>query len=328
MSPPPNVIVLSDGADPAAVRRALIARGLWVERLEGLRPPQFLVGSHSAEIGASLDRDLAEVEGVAQIGRLASSHPLVDRAASGVAIVRGTIAIGPGQSPVVAAGPCSVESEAQIFEAAGRLAAAGVRILRGGAFKPRTSPYAFQGHGAQALTWMRRAADAHDLAVVTEALSPSDVPLVAEAADVIQIGSRNMHSAPLLAAAGRAGRPVLLKRGLAATVEEWLCAGETCLLHGAPSVIFCERGVRGFDPATRNLLDLGAVALLAGVRRLPVMVDPSHAAGRRDLIPALARAALACGASGLLLEVHDDPGHALSDGPQALRTEEVGRCLR
>jgi 3-deoxy-7-phosphoheptulonate synthase len=304
------------------VRRVLTARGLWTERLAGTAPAQLLVAPFSSEIDAA---DLARVEGIAQVGVAPSSHPLVD-AAPAVARVR-DVEIGPGRPPVIAAGPCSVESETQIRAAAGRLAATGVKVLRGGAYKPRTAPYAFQGHGAPALSWLRRAADEHGLAVVTEALAPEDVPRVAEVADLIQIGSRNMHSTALLAAAGRVGRPILLKRGMAATIEEWLCAGEYCLLHGAPSVIYCERGVRGFDPCTRNLLDLGAVALLAGVRRLPVLVDPSHAAGRRDLIPALARAALAAGAAGLLIEVHDDPGRALSDGPQALHTEELRQCV-
>ena len=206
--------------------------------------------------------------------------------------------------------------------------AAGATMLRGGAFKPRTSPYSFQGHGPRALVWMRRAADSCGLGVVTEATSPEDVPAVAEIADLVQVGSRNMSSFGLLRAVGRAGKPVLLKRGMAATIEEWLLAGEHLLVHGAPAVIFCERGVRGFDGSTRNLLDLAAAALLAHVHKLPVIVDPSHATGRRDLVAPLALAAVAAGAAGILVETHDDPGAALSDGPQAISTTELAALAR
>jgi 3-deoxy-7-phosphoheptulonate synthase len=192
-------------------------------------------------------------------------------------------------------------------------------MLRGSAYKPRSSPYAFQGHGAVALGWLRAAADRHRLAVVTEVLAAQDAARVAEVADLIQIGSRNMQNYPLLREVGRQKRPVLLKRGVAATIEEWLLSAEYCLLEGAPGVVFCERGVRAFDPSTRYLLDLGAVALLAHTLRLPVIVDPSHAAGRRDLIAPLARAGVAVGAHGVMVEIHDDPGGARSDGPQALR---------
>jgi 3-deoxy-7-phosphoheptulonate synthase len=216
-----------------------------------------------------------------------------------------------------------VESREQALEVAEQVAAAGAGFLRGGAFKPRTSPYAFAGHGEAALGWLKEAAERFGLGVVTEAVTEADVKVVAERADVLQVGSRSMHSPGLLRAAGRAGRPVLLKRGMSATVEEWLLAAERLLLEGAPGVILCERGVRSFDPTTRNVLDLGAVALLAGVRGLPVIVDPSHAAGRRDLVLPLARAALAAGAAGVLVEVHPRPGEAASDGPQAVRPEEL-----
>ena len=199
----------------------------------------------------------------------------------------------------------AVESEARIFAIAKELARQGVRFLRGGAFKPRTSPYAFQGCGVAALDWLRRAADAHEMAVVTEVMSETDVAVVAERADVIQVGSRSMQSFALLKAIGRAHKPVLLKRSMSATLEEWLLAGEYLLAHGATSLAFCERGLRHFDPSTRNLLDLSAVALLAHVHELPVIVDPSHAAGRRDLVLPLAHAALAAGADnrGLRLEL-------------------------
>jgi 3-deoxy-7-phosphoheptulonate synthase len=170
---------------------------------------------------------------------------------------------------------------------------------------------------------MRRAAEAHNLRVVTECLGEGDVALVAEYADLVQVGSRNMQNFVLLKALGRAGRPVLLKRAMSATIEEWLLAGEYLLMHGAPGVIFCERGIRSFDANTRNLLDLGAVALLTHVHKLPVVVDPSHATGRRDLVFPLARAALGAGAAGVMIETHDDPGYALSDGPQAIALDAL-----
>ncbi len=225
-------------------------------------------------------------------------------------------------------GPCAVESERHVFTLAERLAALGVAFLRGGAFKPRTSPYAFQGHGEPALGWMRRAADATGMKVVTEALAEADVEVVAEHADLVQVGSRNMHNYALLKAIGRTGRPVLLKRGMAATLDEWLHAGEYLLAGGAAGVVFCERGIRSFDDSTRNLLDLGAVALLAHVYRLPVIVDPSHGAGRRDLVLPLGRASLAAGAAGLMIESHDDPARALSDGPQAIPLAELPALVR
>jgi 3-deoxy-7-phosphoheptulonate synthase len=235
-------------------------------------------------------------------------------------------AIG-GSQKTLMCGPCSVESPEQIDAIAARLAPLGVSFLRGGAFKPRSSPYNFQGHGDPALNWMREAATKHGLRVVTEVLSEHDVSAVAELADLIQIGSRNMQNFALLKRVGRVGKPVLLKRAMSATIEEWLLAGEYLLHHGASGVVLCERGIRGFDPSTRNLVDLTAVALLAHVHHLPVIVDPSHGTGRRDLILPLARAALAAGAAGVMIETHDDPGRALSDGPQALRGEELAAVL-
>lgn len=312
------IISLEQDADLEAVRRELTARGLWISAVEhaatsGTR--HLLIASYSA---AADPTELARIDGVATVTTESAAHPRVD-AQGGVVDVRG-VQIGAGH-PVFLCGPCSVESEAQIMSMAERLAAMGVAFLRGGAFKPRTSPYAFQGHGEVALRWMRRAADATGMRMVTEALGEPEVPLVAEFADLVQVGSRNMHNYALLKAVGRTGRPVLLKRGMSATVDEWLLSAEYLLVHGASGVVFCERGIRGFDGATRNLVDIGSVALLAHVHRLPVIVDPSHGAGRRDLIVPLARAALAAGAAGVMIETHDDPGRALSDGPQALLPE-------
>ncbi len=312
------IVTLHKNADADSVRRALVARGLWVEALSRAsgEVAHYLVGSASVPVNPT---ELADIPGVVEVLRSPSSHPRMD--AQGPAVTVRGIAIG-GAVPVVMAGPCAVESAAQIDAIAARVSALGVQFLRGGAFKPRTSPYAFQGHGRDALSWLREAADRHGMAIVTEALSENDVSAVAEGADMVQIGSRNMQNFALLKAAGRAGRPVLLKRAMSATVEEWLLAGEYLLSHGAPGVVLCERGIRHFDDSTRNLLDLGAVALLAHSHRLPVVVDPSHATGRRDLVAPLCRAALAAGAAGVMLETHDDPGRALSDGAQALLPEQ------
>ncbi len=317
------IVTLREGADADAVRRELVARGLWISPLhDGARLAHFVVSTASAAVDVA---ELARIEGVASVAAPKSPHPKVS-AQGPVVDVRG-VAVGAPAKPVFMCGPCAIESEERITALAGRVAAAGAQFLRGGAYKPRTSPYAFQGHGEVALRWLRRAGDAHGLRVVTEALGEADVPLVAEYADLVQVGSRNMQNFALLKAIGRTGRPVLLKRAMASTVEEWLLAGEYLLSHGASGVIFCERGIRGFDPSTRNLIDLGAVALLAHVHRLPVVVDPSHATGRRDLVAPLARAALGAGAAGVMIETHDDPGCALSDGPQAMPPAELRGVL-
>jgi 3-deoxy-7-phosphoheptulonate synthase len=319
------IVTLDANADGDAVRRALVGRGLWITHFDGgdTGLVQYLVEAGSAAISAT---ELRSLDGVASVATRPSPHPRLDRQSSPIHV--DGVAIGPGADPVLIAGPCSVESPEGIRGIAGRLADLGVCFLRGGAYKPRTSPYSFQGHGARALRWMRDAADAYGMRVVTEAIGVEELTPVAEVADLLQIGSRNMHNAPLLRAAGATGKPILLKRGMAATVDEWLLAAEYCLCHGAAGVVFCERGLRGFEPSTRHLLDLGSVALLAHVYRLPVIVDPSHGAGRRDLIAPLGRGAIAVGAAGLMIETHDDPGRALSDGPQALPLDEVAELLR
>jgi len=306
-------------ADPEAVRKRLTALGLWVDRCEG-SDGQVLFTVQPCSARIPLPSILA-VEGVLSASAPRSGTPRVDSLAGTIEVAG--VTFGPGARPVLMAGPCSVESQEQIEGIAAYLARIGVRFLRGGAFKPRTSPYAFRGHGEPALAWLSRAARAHGLAVVSETLGEGTVEKVAEHADVVQIGSRNMQNFALLRAVGATGRPVLLKRGMAATIDEWRLAAEYCLEAGAGGVLFCERGIRSFDPLTRNVLDLGAVALLAATYGLPVIVDPSHAAGRRDLILPLARAALAAGACGLLIETHPDPGRALSDGPQAIDPAEL-----
>ena len=223
-----------------------------------------------------------------------------------------------GSDVVLMAGPCSVESESQIMTAAHQMRDAGATILRGGAFKPRTSPYAFQGLGVEGLALLARAREETGLAIVTEALEPEMVDVVAEHADIVQIGARNMQNYPLLRRAGRAGRPVLLKRGMAATIDELLLAAEYVLSEGNPDVILCERGVRGFDTHTRNLLDLTAIPVVHSLSHLPIIADPSHGTGLRAKVMPMARAAVAAGADGLMVEVHPDPDHALSDGAQSL----------
>lgn len=317
------IVSLGEGADVEAVRRELVSLGMWVTPLadKSGAVKHFAVDRASRAVDP---RVISSVPGVATVAGVVSAHPRVD--SQGPCVRVGELTVGAG-APVFIAGPCAVESEAQVHAIAARVARAGAAFLRGGAYKPRSSPYAFQGHGDDGLRWLRSAADVHGLKVVTEAMSELDAPRVAEWCDLLQVGSRNMQNFSLLKVLGRLGRPVLLKRAMSATVEEWLLAGEYLLAHGAPGVIFCERGIRGFDDSTRNLLDLGAVALLSGVYGLPVVVDPSHATGRRDLVVPLARAALAAGAAGIMIETHDDPGRALSDGPQALTPAELDSAL-
>jgi 3-deoxy-7-phosphoheptulonate synthase len=232
-----------------------------------------------------------------------------------------------GDEFVVMAGPCSVESEEQIMTAAESVARAGAKMLRGGAFKPRTSPYDFQGLEEEGLKLLAKAKRATGLGIVTEIMSDRDVDLVAEYADVMQVGARNMQNFSLLKALGPCSKPILLKRGLSSTVKELLMSAEYIVAHGNPNVILCERGIRTFETATRNTCDLGAVAVLDELTHLPVVVDPSHATGKRSLVPALARAAVAVGCDGLIVEVHPCPEHAISDGAQSLDLQQFARMM-
>ena len=225
------------------------------------------------------------------------------------------------------AGPCSVESERQILAVAHAVREAGATALRGGAFKPRSSPYSFQGLGTPALTLLAKARQETGLRIVTEAMEPAGVDVVAEVADIIQIGARNMQNYPLLKRAGRTQKPILLKRGAAATIEELLLSAEYILAEGNPNVILCERGVRGFDSATRNLFDLSAIPVIRELSHLPIVADPSHGIGRRSMVQPMARAAVAAGADGLLVEVHPDPDYALSDGAQSLHPTQFGDLM-
>ena len=227
-----------------------------------------------------------------------------------------------GDEFIVMAGPCSVESEKQIMDTAEAVASSGAKLLRGGAFKPRTSPYDFQGMEEEGLKLLRKAREATGLAVITEVMSDRDVTLVADYADVLQVGARNMQNFVLLKALGTCGRPILLKRGMSSTVKELLMSAEYIVAHGNPNVILCERGIRTFETVTRNTCDIAAVAALNELTHLPVVLDPSHATGKRSLVPPLARAGVAIGSDGLIIEVHPHPEKAISDGAQSLTLEQ------
>ena len=273
---------------------------------------------------------VAGLPGVAQVLYVSKPYKQVSREwrpENTVVEIAPGVRVG-GPEVVVIAGPCSVESEPQILAAAHAVRAAGATALRGGAFKPRSSPYAFQGLGRQGLELLARAREETGLAIVTEAMDEEQLGLVAEYADVIQLGARNMQNFSLLRAAGRTGKPVLLKRGMAATIQELLLAAEYLLAEGNPNVILCERGVRGFDPATRNIFDLSAIPLVHELSHLPIIADPSHGVGLRKHVPAMARAAVAAGADGLIIEVHPTPDRALSDGAQSLFTDQFGKLMR
>ena len=229
---------------------------------------------------------------------------------------------------MVMSGPCSIESEEQIFRLAKSVAESGARILRGGAFKPRTSPYSFQGMGEEGLKLMRAAADEYGLLIITEVMQISQIEIIAKYADIFQIGARNMQNFSLLKEIGPVGKPVMVKRGLSATIEEWLMSAEYVLSSGNPDVILCERGIRTFEKYTRNTFDLSAIPVVHKRSHLPVIADPSHATGLRDQVPPMARAAVAAGADGLMIEIHYDPEHAFSDGPQALLPDEFIELIK
>ncbi|HEU5011998.1 MAG TPA: 3-deoxy-7-phosphoheptulonate synthase [Roseiflexaceae bacterium] len=288
-----------------------------------------IIGVVGAAIPPTLPEQLEVLDGVQGTVRITRPYKLVAREfhpSNTVVNVNGVM-VG-GNSCVVIAGPCSVESEEQVVETARAVRAAGATMLRGGAFKPRTSPYAFRGLGEEGLHMLATARAETGLPVVTEVMTPSDVDLVARYADVLQIGARNMQNYQLLEEAGRSGMPVLLKRGLSATFEEWLLSAEYVVAQGNPNVILCERGIRTFETATRNTMDLNAVALAKRRSHLPVIADPSHGTGKWYLVTPLALAAIAAGADGLIIEVHPDPDRARSDGSQSLNVENFGAMMR
>ncbi len=273
---------------------------------------------------------LSALPGVQEVIHVTKPYKQVSREwkpESTIVPLPGGLTVG-GTDIVVMAGPCSVESEEQILTAARQVRDAGATVLRAGAYKPRTSPYSFQGLGMPGLDLLVRAREETGLLIVTEALDADSLDMVAARADIIQIGARNMQNYSLLKQAGRSGKPVLLKRGLSATIQEWLLSAEYILAEGNPNVILCERGIRSFDTMTRNLLDLSAIALVHGLSHLPIIADPSHGTGQRDMVIPMARAAVAAGADGILVEVHPTPDRAMSDGAQSLYPAQFDHMMR
>jgi len=264
-------------------------------------------------------RDVLEsLAGVRRVVPLDVPYPRIARVLKETPHVFSVGGVDIGRQFTLIAGPCAAESRDMVLETAHFLSEHGVRLLRGGAYKPRTSPYAFQGEADRALDWLREAADRYGMAVVSEALVPEHLDRMRDRVDMIQIGARNMHNPPLLRAAGKTGKPILLKRAFSATYEEWLQAAEYIALEGNTRILLCERGIRTFERALRFTLDISAVPFLKRETYLPVCVDPSHASGRKEMVPALARAAVAAGADAVMVEVHPRPEEARSDGPQAL----------
>ncbi len=272
--------------------------------------------------------DFEVMEGVKECHRIVSPYKLASRhfRPGGTVVRVGNVEVG-GERVVIMAGPCSVESEEQVERTAEAVARAGASVIRGGAFKPRTSPYSFQGLGEQGLKLLRAAADRHGLLVVSEVMDVTQIPLLARYADIVQVGARNMQNFNLLRKLGELNKPVLLKRGPAATVEELLLSSEYILSGGNYDVILCERGIRTFETYTRNTMDISAIPVVKRLSHLPIIADPSHATGRRDKVLPMARAAVAAGADGLLIEVHHDPDHALSDGAQSLWPDQFAELM-
>jgi 3-deoxy-7-phosphoheptulonate synthase len=324
------LIVMRHGAPEEDVRRVVATieeMGYQARPMPGKqRTTVGLVGNDGRVDGSRL----AALSGVQEIIHVTKPYKQVSREwkpDSTVIRLPGGLTVG-GEEVIVMAGPCSVESERQILEAARAVREAGATVLRAGAFKPRSSPYSFQGLGRAGLELLGRARAETGLLIVTEAMDGEGMDWVAEVADIIQIGARNMQNYSLLKHAGRLGKPILLKRGLAATIQELLLSAEYILAEGNPNVILCERGVRGFDPATRNLFDLSAIPVVHGLSHLPIIADPSHGTGHRDMVIPMARAAVAAGADGLLVEVHPSPDRALSDGAQSLYPEQFDRMMK
>ncbi len=311
----------------ANVRARIEEFGYKVHSSEGVE--RVVIGAVGVgDVTACLE-SLEAMPGVERAVRISAPYKFVSREfrPAKTEITVRDVTIG-GDEFVVMAGPCSVESERQILESADFVARAGAKLLRGGAFKPRTSPYDFQGLEEEGLKLLDKARRATGLGIITEVMSDRDVDLVAEYADILQIGARNMQNFALLKTLGRCGRPVLLKRGLSSTVKELLMSAEYIVAHGNPQVLLCERGIRTFETVTRNTCDIVAVAALNELTHLPVILDPSHATGKRSLVPALSRAAVAIGADGLLVEMHPQPEKAMSDGAQSLDPKQFAQMMK
>lgn len=322
------IVVMRPTADEADVERVIermVEDGFDVHRSTGTE--RTVLGA--VGVTPEFDRGTYRLlPGVEEVVRVSTPYKVVSRSfrAEDTVVLVGEVAIG-GSEVVVMAGPGWVESEEQIHVAAGAVARAGARVLRGGAFTPRPTPYGFQGLGAEGLRFLRAAADAHGLAVVTEVTTPEEVETVAAAADLLMVASRNMQNYRLLQELGRSGRPVLLKRGPAATLEEWLLSAEYLADAGNSEIVLCERGIRTFEPATQNTMDISAIAMIEELSHLPIVADPSHGIGLRDKVPAMARAAVAAGADGLLVEVHPDADHALVDASSSLFPDRFQRLM-
>ena len=322
------LVVMQQGAAEAQIQAVIdrmVGEGYDVHRSTGVM--HTVLGGVGGKV--DLDLEVFEVmEGVKEAHRIASPYKLASRNFNpGGTVVRiGSVSIG-GERVVVMAGPCSVESREQIDRSAEQVARAGATVIRGGAFKPRSSPYSFQGLGGEGLQMLRAAADRNGLLVVSEVMDQTQIPLVAEYSDIVQVGARNMQNFNLLRELGKLRKPVLLKRGIAATIEELLLSAEYIMAGGNYEVILCERGIRTFETYTRNTMDISAIPVVKKLSHLPMVADPSHGTGRRDKVAPMARAAVAAGADGLLIEVHPDPDRAFSDGAQSLHPEQFEELM-
>jgi 3-deoxy-7-phosphoheptulonate synthase len=321
------VVVMKERATEAqidAVIARLVEFGMDVHRSSGAsRTVLGVVGSGKVE------KELIEIlDGVAEVLRITETYKLASRSFKheDTVVAVDDVRIG-GDEVIVMAGPCSAENEAQVHATAAAVKRAGAKVLRGGAFKPRSSPYSFPGLGEEGLQLLRSAANAHNLKLISEVMDISQIDLIAKYCDIFQVGARNMQNFTLLRELGHQRKPVLLKRGLSATIEEWLMSAEYVLSGGNTGVILCERGIRTFETATRNTFDISAIAVVKKLSHLPVIADPSHGAGRRDMVAQLARAAVAAGADGLIVEVHNDPDRALSDGAQSMLPSQFDRLM-
>ncbi len=309
-----------------AVTNAVEIMGLTAEPIPGsLRTAIGVLGNQ----GYVDDTTIRELPGVREVIHVSKPYKLVSRdfhPDSSIVEAAG-VKFGDGQPPVIIAGPCSVESEVQMLSAARLVKENGAQMLRGGAFKPRTGPHSFQGLGVEGLKYLRQAGDAEGLPVITEVMRIEQIETICRYADVLQVGARNMQNFDLLKEVGKSGHPILLKRGLSATIEEFLSAAEYILSEGNPRVILCERGIRTFEKATRNTLDLSVVPLIREMSHLPIVVDPSHATGKRSLVGPMAKAAIVVGAHGIMIEVHPNPDQALCDGAQSLNGEDFSKLV-
>src|SRR5579864_7327426 len=314
------LVVMDEGAGELQIQKVidrLVSMGFTVHRSTGVT--HTLLGG----VGPVPDFDPVEfevMEGVKECHRIVSPYKLASRhfRPEGTIVKIRDVEIGNGKV-VVMAGPCSVENRDQIEQSAEIVARDGAKVIRGGAFKPRSSPYSFQGLGEDGLKMMRTAADHHNLLVISEVMDQTQIPLLSEYADILQVGARNMQNYNLLRELGQIRKPILLKRGISATIEELLLSAEYIMSGGNYEVILCERGIRTFENSTRNTMDISAIPVVKSLSHLPIVADPSHGTGRRDKVLPMARAAVAAGADGLLVEVHHDPDHALSDGAQSLK---------